>query len=113
MTDADRPAFLGRRVPDAFGVRRITIPPGAERRSADDEWRGAIVILERGAIDVLDPRGDRRRFAPGDMLCLEWVHCERIVNVGEIVAELVAIDRPPQNPAAPRPDSHLEPGGPS
>ena len=113
MTDANRPAFLGRRVPDAFGVRHITIPPGAERPSADDEWHGAIVILERGAIDVVDPRGDRRRFAPGDMLCLEWVDCERIVNVGEIAAELLAIDRRLQNPAASQPDSHLEPGGPS
>ena len=113
MRDSDRPAFLGRRVPDAFGVRRITIPPGAERPSADDEWHDAIVILERGAIDVVDPRGDRRRFAPGDMLCLEWVECERIVNVGQIDAELVAIDRPPQRAAPPEPDSHLGPGGPS
>ena len=94
MTDAGRPRFLGRRVPDEFGVRRISIPPGAERRSIGGEWRGSIVLLERGAVELASAAGARRTFGPGDLLCLDWVDCERIVNIGAEEARLVAIDRP-------------------
>ena len=100
MTETDRPAFLGRRIPDGFGVRRITVPPGTERRTVADEWHDAIVILERGAIEVVEPSGGRRTFTPGDMLCLQWVACERIVNVGSVDAELIAIHRSPPHRAA-------------
>lgn len=106
MTDADRPAFLGRPIPDKFGVRRITVPPGAERRTVADEWKDAIVVLESGAIDVVAPSGGRRTFAPGDMLCLEWVACERIVNVGTVDAELIAIHRSPPHRSAPSTPQH-------
>lgn len=94
MTGADRPSFLGRRVPDEFGVRRILIAPGAGRRATAREWRGSIVLLERGAVELVSAAGARRVFGPGDLLCPEWVACERIVNIGAEEAWLVAIDRP-------------------
>ena len=94
MTEADRPRFLGRRVPDEFEVRRISIAPGAERRSTGTEWRGTIVVLERGAVELVSAAGARRAFGAGDMVCPDWVDCERIVNIGAEEARLVTIDRP-------------------
>jgi hypothetical protein len=94
MTEADRPEFLGRRVPDEFEVRRISIAAGAERRSTPREWRGSIVVLERGAVELVSAAGARRSFGAGDMICPDWVDCERIVNIGAEEARLVAIDRP-------------------
>ena len=107
MTDAGRAQFLGRPVPRGFGVRRISIPPGRERRSGRGEWHGAMVVLEQGAVEVVDTAGARRRFRPGDMLCLEWAGCERIVNVGADAARLLAIHHPVRSTVAKPPISHV------
>ena len=106
MTDAGRPEFLGRRVPGTFRVRRIAIQPGAERPSAAGEWHGALVVLEHGAVEIVDAAGARRAFGPGDLLCLDWVGCERIVNVGAEEARLVAIHRPERRTPAATDISH-------
>ena len=100
MTEAGRPEFLGRRVPGMFRVHRIAISPGAERASTAGEWHGALVVLEHGAVEVIDEAGGRRAFGPGDLLCLEWVGCERIVNIGAEEALLLAIHRPERRTAA-------------
>ncbi len=106
MTSPDRPGFLGRRVPDEYGVRRIAISPGTEHRSIAREWHGAIVVLEHGNVEVVGAAGARRAFGPGDLLCLDWVDCERIVNIGADEARLVAIDRPVRRTAATRHIAH-------
>jgi hypothetical protein len=45
-------SFLGRPLPPAFDLLVITIAPGRDRPFEPAEWRDAIAVVERGAVDV-------------------------------------------------------------
>jgi hypothetical protein len=49
---ADRLSFLGRRLPPAFELRVVAVAPGGERPYDEDEWRDALVVVERGEIEL-------------------------------------------------------------
>jgi quercetin dioxygenase-like cupin family protein len=92
----ERLSFLGRRCPPAFGVRVIVVPPGCSRPYSEADWRGAIVVVERGEVELEHMDGTSHRFGSGDILYLDglplrFVHCR-----GPVAAVLTAVTRRPR-----------------
>jgi hypothetical protein len=76
-----------------FALRALILAPGGRRAYDDAEWRGAIVVVESGAI-VLEPRAGRPyRFGPGDVLWLQGLPLRALHNPGSEPAVLVAVER--------------------
>jgi quercetin dioxygenase-like cupin family protein len=98
MSDDDHlepPAFLGRPIPSAFEFRLVTIPPGGVRAYQEADWRDALVVVERGSIELETRQGRRRAFATGDMLCLIGLSLRALHNRGHEPVLLVAVSRRP------------------
>lgn len=93
MSDEDRPAFLGRRVPEGFDVRRIVVAPGAERPYDEEEWEDSIVVVESGGIELECRCGKRRRFGRGDVLWLIGLPLRVLRNRGPVPTVLLAVSR--------------------
>jgi hypothetical protein len=86
-------SFLGRPLPPSFELRVITIEPAAERAYDDAEWRGALVVMERGTIHLETLGGGRYAFRCGDVLWLEGLSLRALRNFGSIPAVLAAVSR--------------------
>jgi hypothetical protein len=91
-----RRSFLGRRVPPWFELRAVRIPVGAAIAYVEGEWRDAIVLIERGEIELETFEGERHRFGRGSLIWLDGVRLHALRNAGPRPAELVAISRPAQ-----------------
>jgi uncharacterized protein YhbP (UPF0306 family) len=89
----ERPTFLGRSVPAAFDVRTVAIPAGGSLPYDEAEWLDAIVVLERGELEVECVRGGRRRFERGAVMCLAGLALRTLHNLGPDPALLVAVSR--------------------
>lgn len=88
------PSPPGRSGP-SFDVRRVVVEPGGSRAHDEDEWRGAIVLLERGRIELVCSDGDHRAFRRGDVLWLDGLPVRALRNPGREPAVLLAISRRP------------------
>jgi hypothetical protein len=55
----------------AFERRTLTIAPGDSRAPGDADWPRAIVLVERGEIELEGAGGTCRRFGSGDLI---WIH---------------------------------------
>lgn len=77
----------------SFDVRRIVVEPGGSRVHDAAEWRGAIVLLERGRIELVCSDGDHRAFRRGDVLWLDGLPVRALRNPGPEPAVLLAISR--------------------
>ena len=77
----------------AFDVRVVELPPGGERASRAAEWRGALVVVDRGEIELDCACGSRRRFARGAVLSLGGLPLRGLRNPGPEPAVLVAVRR--------------------
>jgi hypothetical protein len=71
----------------------VSVPPGASRAYVEDEWRDAVVYVERGAIELRDGYGNRRRFDVGSVLWLVGLSLRTLHNPGAEEAVLVAVSR--------------------
>ena len=91
--DLERPLFLGSPLPPAFDCRVVTIPPGGVRAYQEAEWRDALVVVERGSIELETRQGRRRAFRTGDMLCLIGLSLRALHNHGPEPVLLVAVSR--------------------
>ena len=89
----DRLSFLGRPLPSGFEMRVVTVAPGDTKAYREAEWRDALVVIERGRIQLQGPGGGRRDFATGDVLCLVGLSLWTIHNRGPETAVLVAVSR--------------------
>jgi hypothetical protein len=76
-----------------FAARAVTIAPGAVRRYDAEEWRGAIVWVARGALELECPGGGRARVRRGDLLWLAPLRLSALRNPGPGAAVLVAVAR--------------------
>jgi hypothetical protein len=76
-----------------FAIRVVRVPPGRTRAYDEDEWRDALVLVERGVIELEGVAGAQRRFACGDMLCLAGLSLRALHNRGREPAVLVALAR--------------------
>jgi hypothetical protein len=96
---ADRLSLLGRALPPAFELLIVTLAPGHERAYEPVEWRDAIVVVERGAVELAGSRGDRARFERGDVLCLSGIPLRALRNGGPGPTVLSVVRRRAGRPA--------------
>ena len=87
-------SLLGKPVPASFSVRRIVLAPGEERAYDDAEWRGALVAVQAGAVEVVTRSRASASFARGDILCLGGLSVRTLRNGGVEPAVLLAVSRP-------------------
>lgn len=86
-------ALAAAELPPGFERWRVRLDPGAERASAACEWEGALVLVERGTLDVECVSGGRRRFASGSLVALGWLPLRVLRNPGRVPVEVVAVRR--------------------
>ena len=80
-------------VADRFARRQVVLDPGDRRPYSQDEWDDALVIVERGEVDLESRSGARMRFMAGDMLWLTGLPLHALRNPGPEPVVLVAISR--------------------
>jgi hypothetical protein len=90
---AERLSFLDRPVAPAFELREISVAPGGARAYDEAEWRDALVILERGEIELECLTGSRCRFKHGAVLWLTGLPRRALNNGGREPALLVTVSR--------------------
>jgi quercetin dioxygenase-like cupin family protein len=86
-------SFLGRPLPPSFELRVITIEPGGERAYDDADWRDALVVIERGAVELEGLSGRRYACRRGDVVWLERLPLRVLRNRGRVAAVLAAVSR--------------------
>lgn len=89
----ERLSLLGKRIPPGFQLRMIAVAPGRERAYVEADWQDAIVVVERGEIEIECLAGGRRRFGSGDVLWLVGLPLRAVHNRGREAALLVAVSR--------------------
>jgi hypothetical protein len=101
--DAARtPVSLLRLEPPSWAhLRLLLIEPGSRVAYDEADWEGALVVLERGAIELETLEGSRCSFAPGAVLYLGRMPLRAIHNAGGEVCVLSALSRRRQ-PKEPR-----------
>jgi hypothetical protein len=80
-------------MPAAFVVRVVEVAPGAERGYDETEWRDALVVVDRGEIELDCRGGSRPRFAGGAVLWLGGLPVRALRNPGAAPAVLIAVYR--------------------
>jgi hypothetical protein len=91
--DARALSFLGRPLPPAFTLLAVTVAPGAEHDVVATQWHDALVVVERGAIELDGTDGSRAAFATGAVLFLAGLPVRALCNRGAEPAVLVAVRR--------------------
>lgn len=93
--DADRSpiSLLGQRLPAPFERRVLVLAPGQAWHYDELEWRGALVVVEHGLIELECLNGSRYCFRHGSMLWLEHLPLRALHNPGRAQAVLVAVVR--------------------
>jgi hypothetical protein len=76
-----------------FLRRETTVPAGARLEFVTDDWRGAMVLVEHGEIDLCCSRGGSRRFGTGAVLFLDGLGLVALRNPGPVDTLLVALSR--------------------
>ena len=76
-----------------FCVRSVALAPGDERAYVEAEWHDALVIVERGEVELMGAGGACRRFVSGDLIWLEGVPLRALHNPGDEPAVLHAVSR--------------------
>jgi quercetin dioxygenase-like cupin family protein len=88
-----RLTFLGRLLPSGFEMRVVIVEPGDTRPYQESDWSDALVVVERGRIQLQASSGGRRDFGTGDVLCLVGLSLQSLHNRGPEPAVLVAVSR--------------------
>ena len=71
----------------------MAVAPGRERAYDEAEWRGALVILARGRIELEGLSGARRTFAAGAALWLDGLPLRALHNHGREPAVMITFTR--------------------
>ena len=87
-------------LPPTFERWQLLLAPGAERPADPGEWAGALVLVERGRLDVDCRVGGRHTFESGDLLVLGWLPLRTLRNPGPEPVRLVAVRRRGDRPTA-------------
>ena len=90
----DEELDLDRLARDSLHFRRrvVDVAPGEELDIDTDRWRDALVVLERGEVELECAAGERARFAAGAVLCLLPPVCF-LRNTNSRPARLITISR--------------------
>jgi hypothetical protein len=90
---AGRVSLLGRTLAPSFDRRVITVAPGSALVFNGAQWLDAVVIVERGEIELESVHGARGSFASGDVLYLHGLGLRALRNRGRVSVLLSAVSR--------------------
>jgi hypothetical protein len=76
-----------------FVVRHLTIAADTEVAVEAADWRDAIVVVERGPLEVECVDGIRSTFMTGAVLCLDGLRMRALSNRGPVPVQLFALSR--------------------
>ena len=76
-----------------FRIREFVVPPGAEHSYIRDQWRGALVVVEKGSVEIESIGGVRRCFHTGDVLFFDGLRIRCLRNREALPAVLTAASR--------------------
>lgn len=85
--DEDRHVSLGGA---RFRRREVVLPGGGRLAYVEAHWRSALVVVERGAIELHCRRGGVRRFGTGALLVFDGLGLRALRNPGTEPMVLVA-----------------------
>lgn len=88
-----RVSLLDRPPPPHCRLRIVAVPPLSELAYEAREWRGALVVVERGELELETVRGVTCRFGDGDVLWLEGLSLRALRNRGTETVLLAAVSR--------------------
>jgi hypothetical protein len=88
-----RLSLLGRRMPAWAQLRVVAIEPGCRRPYDPAEWRGALVVVERGEIALECRSGARWRFEEGTVMSLAGLPIRALCNERAATVLLSALSR--------------------
>jgi len=80
-------------LPPAFRRTVTVLQPATSRPYNETEWRDALVVVEKGEMEVECLAGGRRAFREGDVLFLSGLSLRAMHNRGAEPAVLVAVSR--------------------
>lgn len=82
MDGSDRISLLGARRPKGFRLRTLTVLSRGAVNYRPSNWTGALVIVERGELEVECRGGARARFGEGAILAFSGLAVRRLRNPG-------------------------------
>lgn len=91
--DDPRPRLVAAPLPPRFTRRVVAVPAGTALPYSAADWRAALVVVTRGAIELEGLAGDRARFESGDLLTLADPPLRALHSVGTDPALLVVVAR--------------------
>ena len=93
MNERDRISFVGTPCSAHFQVRTLTLQPGDAVDYLRVDWAGALVVVERGELEVECASGTRTRFGTGSVLTFGGLPLRRLRNPGNSALLVSAISR--------------------
>lgn len=119
-------SFLGRRLPAWVELHVLVLPPGCTHPFDPSHWRGVLIVVERGTIQLELPSGRRLPCTQGYIGTLSGITLRALHNAGTCTAVVTGVSRSPhvraQRQSAPGTDTSTasscpldgpEPGAPS
>ena len=89
----DRLTFLDGPLPSRFRLRAMTLEPGGTRPFRAADWHDALVVVERGEIELRCDAGGNRRFSDGAIMWLQGMDLHELHNPGAEPTVLSAVSR--------------------
>ena len=77
----------------SFRTRTVRLPPGEVRPHDEDEWRGALIVVDAGRIELRCSAGGRRSFDAGAVLWFTGLDLVSVRNPGRGEAVFRGISR--------------------
>src|SRR3954469_16152693 len=93
---AGRLTFLDRALPATFELRLVALDPGGDRPYDPAEWRGALVVVERGEVELEATSGRCWTFKAGSVLWPVALPRRALHNRGPEQTVLSAVTRRPR-----------------
>jgi len=93
MDDPDRISFLARRCPENFRLSVVIVEPRDDIEGPPVDWLDALIIVERGELEVELRSGTRAWFDEGAILVLAGLSVRRLRNSGRLPLVLSALSR--------------------
>ncbi len=89
----ERLTFLDGPLPARFRLRGVTLEPGDTHPFREEDWDDALVVVERGEIELECRAGIRRRFPAGAIMWLQGMNLHALHNPGAEPTVLSAVSR--------------------
>jgi hypothetical protein len=89
----ERLTFLDGPLPSRFRLRAVTLAPASSRPFRAEEWNDALVVVERGEVELECNAGVRRRFGAGAVMWLQGMDLRTLHNPTGEPTVLSAVSR--------------------